>query len=76
MSMQLKWEETDPLLVGFCLLAALMFGGTWGGVLWIFFPDWGLEVGAGLFVYCFLALYVHARRYDPEQARMEDEYYE
>ena len=73
--MRLKWEESDPLLIGFCALASFMFAGTWGGLLWIFFPAWGLKVGAVLFLPCFVILYNTGRRYDPEKEREDDEYY-
>ena len=74
--MQSRWEDSDPLLVGFCAMTAFIFAGTWGGLLWIFFPDWGWKVGAILFMPCFVVLYNLGRRPDLKEDEYAKEYYE
>jgi membrane protein implicated in regulation of membrane protease activity len=57
-------------------MASFMFAGTWGGLLWIFFPDWGWKVGVVLFMPCFVVLYNLGRRPNAEEDEYAKEYYE
>jgi hypothetical protein len=66
MLMQLRWAEADLCLIGLCASAGLVFGATWGSVLWIFWPRWGLEAGFGMGAVVGLGLYLKAQVYDPD----------
>lgn len=68
--MQLRWAEADLVLIGLCICAGLVFGGTWGSVVWIFYPDWGLGAGFVLGGLLSWVLYRKAQLYDP----LEDEW--
>jgi hypothetical protein len=66
MSMRSRWVVADPVLVGLCACAGLVFGASWGSVAWIFFPNWGLEVGLVLGTVVAVGLYMRAMVYAPE----------
>ena len=72
MSMQSRWEAADPVLVGLCLCAGLVFGAAWGSVAWIFFPDWGLEAGFGMGAVVAGGLYRKAMVYDPDEDEWDE----
>ena len=71
--MQLRWAAVDHVLVGLCICSGLVFGGTWGSVVWIFYPHWGLEAGFGLGGLLAWALYCKALAYDFEDNEWDEQ---
>lgn len=64
--MQLRLEAADLWLIGLCFAAGLVSGATWGSVLWIFYPHWGLEAGFFLGALVAGGLYLRAQFYEPD----------